>query len=372
MPPLRRCSRPAAERPPRGDPGPAAGRDGPAELTPARASAFARLALANVEREYPAKLDHVLAGDGDARPPRLLHPAFHGSFDWHSCVHAHWLLARLARLHPALPERGAIAAAFDRRLTPAAIAGECAYLARPEARSFERTYGWAWLLALARELARAPDARWSEAHAPLARAFVRRYEDYLPLQRHPIRHGLHANSAFGLAFALDYARAAGERGLERAGVAAANRWFAADRAAPAGWEPSGTDFLSPVLMEANLMRRVLAPAAFDRWLAGFLPGLAAGVPAALFTPADAGDRSDPQLAHLDGLNLSRAWCMREIAAALPPGDPRARALDTAAAAHAKAGHGGLDHGDYAGTHWLATFALLAATPERAAGDATAC
>ena len=120
------------------------------------------------------------------------------------------------------------------------------------------------------------------------------------------------------------------------------------------------------------MRRVLAPAAFDRWLAGFLPGLAAGVPAALFTPADAGDRSDPQLAHLDGLNLSRAWCMREIAAALPPGDPRARALDTAAAAHAKAGHGGLDHGDYAGTHWLATFALLAATPERAAGDATAC
>lgn len=348
-------------------------RDVRAELTPARASSFARLALANVDREYPAKLDHVLAGDRDAVPPRELHPAFHGSFDWHSCVHAHWLLARVRRLVPALPERAAIDALFDRRFAPAAVAGECAYLARPEARSFERTYGWAWLLALARELACAPDAtRWSAALAPLARAFVARYEAYLPLQRHPIRHGLHANSAFGLAFALDYARAAAERDLERACVAAANRWFATDRDAPAGWEPSGTDFLSPVLMEANLMRRVLAPAAFDRWLAGFLPGLAAGAPAALFTPADAADRTDPHLAHLDGLNLSRAWCMREIAAALPPGDPRAGALDAAAAVHAKAGHAGLDHGDYAGTHWLATFALLAATPERAAGGATAC
>jgi Protein of unknown function (DUF2891) len=337
------------------------------------ASRFADLALANVGREYPAKLDHVLAGDEDARPPRTLHPAFHGSFDWHSCVHAHWLLARVRRLVPALPGCAAIDALFDRRLTPAAIAGECAYLARPEARTFERTYGWAWLLALARELLRAPDAgRWSGALAPLANAFVRRYEAYLPRQQYPIRSGLHANSAFGLAFALDYARGTGEHALAAACVDAANRWFAADRNAPAGWEPSGADFLSPALMEANLIRRVLAPDRFADWLHTFLPGLADAAPATLFAPATVGDRADPQLVHLDGLNLSRAWCMREIAGALPGGDARAGVLRAAADAHFAAGMAGLDGGEYAGTHWLATFALLAATPETAAGQAGAC
>lgn len=207
---------------------------------------------------------------------------------------------------------------------------------------------------------------------PLARTFVRRFEAYLPQQRHPIRHGLHANSAFGLVFALDYPRSAGALALAAACFVAANGWFASDRDAPVGWEPSGTDLLSPALMEANLMRRVLAPADFAEWLDGFLPGLAGAAPPALFTPAAVGDRSDAYLVHLDGLNLARAWCMREIAGALPAGDPRAGVLRAAADAHAAAGMAGLDAADYAGTHWLATFALLAATPETAAGDAAAC
>jgi hypothetical protein len=216
-----------------------------ATFTPELASAFARIALANVAREYPAKLDHVLADDGDLAPPRRLHPAFHGSFDWHSCVHMHWLLARVRRLVPGLPERVAIDAAFDRRLTAEAIAQECAYLARPGAEAFERTYGWAWLLALAHELRRAGDAvRWADALTPLARVFVARYVDFLPRQRYPIRSGLHQCSAFGLAFASDYARVAGERDLAARCGETALRWFGADRDAPAAWEPSGTDFLS--------------------------------------------------------------------------------------------------------------------------------
>ena len=331
-------------------------------FTPEIASAFARTALANVVREYPAKLDHVLEGDGDLLPPRSLHPAFRGSFDWHSCVHMHWLLARVRRLMPDLPERAAIDAAFDRHLAPAAIAQECAYLARPAAASFERTYGWAWLLELAHELRRADDARrWADALAPLARAFVDRYITYLPRQRHAIRSGLHQSSAFGLAFAWDYARSAGERELAACCGEAALRWFGADRGAPAAWEPSGTDFLSPSLMEADLMRRMLDREAFASWLAAFLPGVERGEPAVLFAPVAVTDRADGYLVHLDGLNLSRAWCMRGIAGALPAGDARVARLRSAAAAHVDAGMAGVRSGEYMGEHWLATFALLALT-----------
>ncbi|MCC6192908.1 MAG: DUF2891 domain-containing protein [Burkholderiales bacterium] len=326
-------------------------------LTPDLARQYAGIALANVVREYPGKPDHVLASDADLRPPRVLHPAFHGSFDWHSCVHMHWLLARVRRLHPQIAT-AEIEATFDRHLTSANIAQECAYLARPEARAFERTYGWAWLLELARELR---GTRWESAIAPLADAFVTRYLDYLPRQRHPLRHGLHANSAFGLAFALDYARAAGRGDLARACVDAASRWFAHDRAAPAAWEPSGADFLSPVLMEAALMQRVMTAGDFSAWLDGFLPGIEARSPAALFAPVAVDDRTDGFIVHLDGLNLSRAWCMRAIAAALPENDVRGAALRSAAQDHLDAGLAGLASADYAGEHWLATFATLALT-----------
>lgn len=331
-------------------------------LSAAIASRLARTALRNVRTEYPNKPDHVLAAPGDVRATRELHPAFYGSYDWHSCVHMHWLLARVRRLHPALPERAAIAAAFDAHFADDAIATECVYLARPQATTFERTYGWAWLLELARELGQGddPDARrWARALAPLADAFAARYVDYLPRARYPIRHGMHANSAFGLAFAIDYARASGAAALEEACVSRALAWFAADRDVPAAWEPSGADFLSPALMEADLMRRVLPHGRYGAWLDAFLPRLARREPAALFAPAEVADRADPQIVHLDGLNLSRAWCMRGIANALPPGDARVRALLGAAEAHLEAGLAGIESADYMGAHWLATFAVLA-------------
>ncbi len=288
-------------------------------LTPSLAASFADIALANVVREFPGKMDHVMGSADDVRPPRELHPAFYGSFDWHSCVHMHWLLARVRRLVPGLPRRAAIDALFDTHLTPSNIAAECAYLARPESRGFERTYGWAWLLELASELRRGADAgsqRWSATLQPLADAFVGRYMDYLPRQHHPLRAGVHPNSAFGLLFALDYARIAGASALEALCVERAHAWYARDRDAPAAWEPSGTDFLSPVLIEAELMRRVLAPADFATWLGGFPPGLDRREPGTLFTPAEVADRSDPFIVHLDGLNFSRAWCLRGIASAL--------------------------------------------------------
>jgi len=333
-------------------------------LTAALAESFAGVALANVTREYPGKPDHVLAGDHDVRPPRAWHPAFYGSFDWHSCVHMHWLLARVRRLFPAVAQHAAIDDVFDRHLTPGNIAQECAYLARPEARSFERTYGWAWLLKLAHELRCGNDAaslRWAETLAPLAQAIAARYLDYLPRQRYALRHGLHANSAFGVAFALDYARTARRDDLASACGRAALRWFGADRNIPAAWEPSGADFLSPSLMEAEAMRRVLPAAKFPAWLDRFLPGLAAREPAALFSPVIVDDRSDGFIVHLDGLNLSRAWCMRGIASALPADDRGAAALRDAAQAHLAAGLAGLSSGDYVGEHWLATYAVLALT-----------
>jgi hypothetical protein len=255
-------------------------------------------------------------------------------------------------------QRDEIEVTFDRHITPGNIAQECAYLARPESRAFERTYGWAWLLELARELR---GTRWQSALAPLDDSIVARYLDYLPRQRYPLRHGLHANSAFGLAFALDYARERGHADLARACTEAAQRWFAQDHAAPAAWEPSGADFLSPALMEAALMQRVMAAGDFSTWLDGFLPGIEGRQPATLFEPVLVDDRSDGFIVHLDGLNLSRSWCMQAIARALPEDDARGVALRVASQAHLDAGLTGLASGEYAGEHWLATFAVLALT-----------
>jgi hypothetical protein len=333
-------------------------------LDMATAARYADIALANVVREYPSKLDHVMDGATDALPPRELHPVFYGSFDWHSCVHMHWLLARVRRSHPGLPQRATIDALFDRHFTTDAFACELRYLQRPSSGSFERTYGWAWLLKLADELHSSDEdraRRWSAALAPLADAFVARYLDYLPRAQYPWRYGLHANSAFALAFALDYARRAAASELAALCEAKAREWYGTDRGAPAAWEPSGADFLSPSLIEAELMRRVEAPGAFAAWLDVFLPDFGARRPETLFTPALVADRADPQIVHLDGLNLSRAWCFRGIAASLPAGDSRADVAMDAASVHLAAGLTGIDSVDYVGSHWLATFATLALT-----------
>ena len=347
---------------------PAPAAEPPSPLTPAQASAFARLALKGTSKEYPNKPEHVLAGPDDAKGPKALHPAFYGCYDWHSSVHGHWMLARLLRLFPGLPEAKEIRGVLDAHLTPEALKVEAEYFDRKESRTFERPYGWAWLLKLAEELNGwdDPDAkRWGANLKPLADAIVARYLDFFPKQTYPIRTGVHPNTAFGLAFAHDYARAVADSKLKALVEERARAYFGRDANVPAGWEPGGADFFSPTLMEADLMRRVLPAEEFQAWFAGFLPGASKGEPAALFEPATVTDRLDPQLVHLDGLNLSRAWGMKRIAATLPPGDPARSALESSAARHAEAGLAHVASGDYAGEHWLASFAVyLLSTPTK--------
>ncbi len=328
---------------------------GPARLDQAAAERFARVALGHVGREFPNGLQHVWAGPGDGGGPRELHPVFFGSFDWHSCVHAFWMLARLLRRFPEMSCAGEIAALFDARLTAPAVAGECAYFARPTARGFERPYGWAWLLKLAEGLRAFRDGRWAAALAPLTAVMVERFRVFLPKAPYPVRVGTHFNTAFALRLAADFA--ADDEALSGLLRETAWGWYGSDAGCQA-WEPSMDEFLSPALMEAECMRRLLPAGEFLPWFGRFLPDLAAGQPAALFTPPQVTDRSDGKIAHLDGLSLSRAWCFRALAAGLPPADPRVGAMLGAAETHLAAA---LPHvaGDYMGEHWLATFAVLA-------------
>lgn len=324
-------------------------------LTPDVAAGFARLTLGHVGQRYPFKLDQVLTGPEDLREPHEIHPIFHGSFDWHSCVHGWWQLLTIARLFPDLPEAAEIRRRADEMLVPHKVAGELAVLTRPYAAGFERPYGWAWALALHGEAVR-HDAAWGAALEPLARAFAERFHQHLPKLTYPIRVGTHFNTAFALTLARDWALDH-DPALVTLIDMRARDWFGEDRGCQA-WEPGGDEFLSSALCEALLMSRVLGDG-FAGWFDVFLPDAVAGRPQSLFTPAMVSDRSDGKIAHLDGLNLSRAWCWRSIAAALPahPIAPVARA---AADDHLAAS---LPHlaDDYMGTHWLATFALLALT-----------
>src|SRR5262245_61033081 len=287
-------------------------------LTRENASAFAKLALKGAKKEYPNKPGHVLLDDADAKTPKALHPAFYGCYDWHSAVHSHWMLARLLKQYPDLPEAKDIRAVLNAHLTAANIKVEVDYFNRPEAKSFERPYGWAWVLKLAEELLGwdDPDAKnWSAAVKPLAELIAARYVAYFPKQTYPIRAGVHQNTAFGLTFAHDYARAVGDRKLRELIEERAKAYYGRDADAPARWEPDGADFLSPSLCAADLMRRVLPAVEFREWFRKCLPDTARGEPKSLFEPATVTDRSDPRLVHLDGLNLSRAWCLRGIATA---------------------------------------------------------
>ena len=322
-------------------------------MSPDQAGALARIALGHVAQEWPQKLDHVLEGPSDLRRPSELHPMFHGSFDWHSCVHAHWMLARLLARFPEMPEAAAITARFDAAFTPANVEAERAYLARPASRGFERPYGWAWLLKLHAALA---GTRWDAVLAPLAGDFAARFRAHLPRADYPIRSGVHSNTAFALTLAADWA-VVHDPALRDLLRETALRWYGADRDCQA-WEPSGEDFLSPALTEAVYMAALLPSPDFATWFEGFLPHLAQAAPATLFTPARVADRSDGRIVHLDGLNLSRAWAWRRLAAKLPEGDPRAARMRTAAADHLAASLPHLD-GHYMGAHWLASFALLA-------------
>jgi len=312
------------------------------------ASHFAKLALKCVQKEYPNKLDHVMNGEQEVRSPRALHPAFYGCYDWHSSVHGHWMLARLLRKFPALPEAAEIRAVLDEHLAPQPVAMEVAYFGQPNRKSFERTYGWAWLLKLSAELHGwdSPDARrWAEALQPLADTVTRAYLDFLPRQTYPIRTGVHPNTAYGLTLALDYADAVKDEKLRELLLERARTYYANDTEAPLKWEPGGEDFLSPALEEAALMARVLSRSQFQGWMKKFLPGVR-------LTPAIVSDRTDPKIVHLDGLNLSRARCLYALALALGR-PPLAKLADT----HAQASLPYIASGSYEGEHWLGTFAV---------------
>ncbi|MDG2523237.1 DUF2891 domain-containing protein [Caulobacter segnis] len=326
-------------------------------VSEAVASKFASIALGHVTRPWPYKADHVMDGEADVVAPRVLHPIFFGSFDWHSCVHGYWTLATLLRLHPNIPQAPAIRALFNDAFTAAKVETERAYLDRPLSRGFERPYGWAWLLMLAAELDR-HDAPWGATLKPLALAFADRFKAFLPKATYPIRVGTHFNTAFALTLTLEWAEG-NDAALAALCRDTAQGWYGQDVDCQA-WEPSGDEFLSSALMEAECMRRILPADAFKAWFAAFLPRVAQQQPATLFTPAFISDRSDGKIAHLDGLNLSRAWCWRGIARTLD-GDAKAAALEAADRHMTDA----LPHvaGDYMGEHWLATFALLAMLAE---------
>lgn len=316
-------------------------------LEPAMAARFARSTLRHLGQEYPNSLQQVVNGPEDALPPSRLHPVFHGSFDWHSCVHGWWQVLRIARRFPDLPEAAEARARADAMLTDELMAGEADYFSRPGAQYFERPYGWAWFLALHDECTRHPGRGWSAALEPLARLIAERFQAYLPKLTYPVRHGVHSNTAFALVLAHDWA-ALHDPALLELISRRSQAWFEADRDVRP-LEPSGEDFLSPTLCEALLMLRVLGKPAFRGWFDQFLPR----VPQSLFEPVVVADRTDGRLAHLDGVNLSRAWAWRVIAAALDN-----ERLAAVAETHLNAA---LPHlaDDYAGEHWLATFALLA-------------
>jgi len=341
------------------------------------AERFAKLALACVEKEYPNKISHVLNSDADVAPPRKLTPAFYGCYDWHSSVHGHWLLVRLVRTFPDASFARPAREALRKSLTTENLKEEAAYLDGQGRASFERPYGLAWLLQLCAELREWDDDQAREMSAnlrPLEEAAVKQLKTWLPKLSNPVRIGEHDQTAFALGLILDYARGKGDQGLAKLAADSARKFFLGDKNCPLAYEPSGEDFLSPCLAEADVMRRVLSQSEFAKWLKGFLPQIptmsqrseaatAAELPedldwlAIVVSP----DPSDPKLAHLDGLNLSRAWMLEGILSALPTNDPRRPALTAAAEAHRRAGLAAVTGAHYEGGHWLGSFAVYLTT-----------
>ena len=329
-------------------------------LDEAAAARFAHLALSCVTQEYPNKVAHSLRSDADVAPPRLLTPAFFGCYDWHSSVHGHWLLARLARLYPQTEIAVGARAALNRSLSAANINSEVNYLDAQGRTAFERPYGMAWLLTLAAELRSWNDSdasRWAATLAPLERAAASHIAAWLPKLHYPIRIGEHNQTAFSFGLIWDWAQRAHDERMLQLLRDRSKLFYGADRACPLAYEPSGEDFLSPCLAEADLMRRILPHQQFAHWLDAFLPqiprnGATTWLPVGVVT-----DRADPKLAHIDGLNLSRAWMLRAIAAALPRQDPRRRALQATADEHIAQSLPAVTGAHYEGGHWLGTFAV---------------
>jgi hypothetical protein len=332
-----------------------------------QAAAYAKVALANIRKEFPSLLVHLMTGPDDfpARPADRT-PVFYGSLDWHSCVEMHWLLLRLLRLTSDSVPAGEIRELLDAQFTVEKLAAEASFVAGPDGRH-ERPYGWAWALAMVQEIANLDDVQargWLTATTPLADALTQGFLNWLPKATYPIRYGVHSNSAFGLSVALPFAASQAQAGRPELAAAIEEKalgWFADDTDYPAGYEPSGHDFLSPALTEAELMSRLLAQPEFADWLADFLPGIADGEPSSLFTPAVVSDASEGQIAHLHGLNASRAYCWRRIAESLPDSDARIAPALAAARTHLNAALPHVIGDDYMVEHWLVAYAVLALT-----------
>lgn len=335
-----------------------------AQLTDQQIAQFAELALKNLDTEYPNKPSNVMKGPESVLSPRQMHPAFYGCFDWHSSVHGHWMLARLLRLYPAHGLAPRIRAQLNEHLTADRLEAEADYFRQDENKGFERMYGWAWALRLVAELNAWEDAdgqRWRVNLRPLETILVARTKSYLPLLTHPIRTGEHSDTGFALAQLLDYARVVGDCDLETLIVQRGRAFYLDDRDYPFRYEPSGQDFFSSGLNEADFLRRVTTPAEYADWLSRFLPRDLAD-PRQFVRPVEVSDVTDDKLVHLAGLNLSRAWCMQGIARALPPEDARRAALLASAREHAESGLRYVLSGHYSGEHWLATFAIYALQP----------
>ncbi len=325
-----------------------------------QASDFARLGLVNVRREFPHHLQHMLNGPADALPPQMLHPAFYGSYDWHSCVHQHWMLVRLALLFPALPERAEIQQVLHTHLSAGNIRAEVDYFRAPGREFFERPYGWAWLLKLAQEV-RAYDPALEANMVPLVSYIRAGFMRYLRALTHPVRNGVHGNTAVAVALTLGHARSHDDQELKLFCTARAAYWYGHDVEYPAHYEPSGEDFYSPCLVEAGLMARILPREQFLAWFDRFLPRLALGEPANLLRPAPVSDPTDPKIAHLIGLNLNKGWVWRRLAGIFAAGDPRRTFATDAANAHYAAALPLLGAQDFHRAHWLSSFAVYTLT-----------
>ncbi|MEN8153937.1 MAG: DUF2891 domain-containing protein [Acidobacteriota bacterium] len=327
------------------------------ELNKPLAIKFANMALKCIEKEYPNKPSHVINDNNDIKGPRDLHPAFYGCFDWHSSVHGHWMLVKLLKVFPDLKLGTRIRSALKRNITKKNIEKELIYFNQANRKSFERTYGWAWLLKLTEELYTWKDSDGKILYSylkPLAEKISDNYINFLPKQTYPIRTGVHPNTAFGLLFAYDYAGTIKNSALLALVKKRSMEYFSSDKNSPHEWEPGGEDFFSPSLMEADLMTRILTKEDFRLWFAKFLPGLKNSP---LLKPAIVSDRSDGKLSHLDGLNLSRAWCMADILKQLPESDKRIEILKRSIKIHMKATIDNIKSGFYAGEHWLGSFAV---------------
>ena len=328
------------------------------------AQRFANLALACVHKEFPNHISHTLNSDADAAPPRKLTPAFYGCYDWHSSVHGHWLLVRLVRTFPNAPFVQVAREALRQSFTAENIVQEAAYLRGEGRSSFERPYGLAWLLQLVAELREWDDPQSKEMAAnlhPLEEVVLERLNNWLPKLSNPVRIGEHDQTAFALGLMLDYARGNDDQKFVELVVSKAKQFYLNDKDCPLAYEPSGEDFLSPCLGEADLMRRVLPRQEFTGWLRTFMPQLSASGDDKWLQPVVSPDPSDPKLAHLDGLNLSRAWMLEGIAAGLPKGDRRLPSIIATARAHRRAGLAAVTSEHYEGGHWLGSFAVYLIT-----------